>query len=118
MDRDTVIDLVERERTAAHDPTVQAVIRQYRVEPYPVELDWSFGQPYRRHACWVVLDGLPWNPTVGVVHCDEGFGPDRPWGLVFLRGPNRSMGIPDQWYATLADFVQDNWLPEERVGHR
>ena len=35
-----------------------------------------------------------------------GFGPERPWGLVFLRGARASMGVPDQWYPTLEAFVR------------
>jgi hypothetical protein len=109
LDRNAVTDLVERELAAAHDPVALAIIRQFRVEPYPVELGWNYGSPDQRYVCWVVLDGLPWNSNVGVVYCNEGFGPIRPWGLVFLRGPHPSMGQADNWYPTLEDFVHDNW---------
>jgi S1 RNA binding domain len=111
VDRNVVTDLVEREMAAAADPAVAAIIGRLRVEPYPVELAWVYG-PAERYACWVVLDGLPWNGNVGVVYCGEGFGPDRPWGLVFLRGPHPSMGMSDNWYATLGDFVYENWAPD------
>jgi hypothetical protein len=106
-----VTQLVEQDLAAAHDPSVRDVVRQFRVEPHSVELDWIYGPPYRRYVCWVVLDGLPWNGDVGLVYCPEGFGPDRPWGLVFLRGPRASMGIADAWYPTLEGFVRDNWCP-------
>ena len=111
MDQIRITQLVEQELTAIHDPSVRDVIRPFRVEPHPIELTWSYGPPYRRYVCWVILDALPWSSDVGLVYCPEGFGPERPWGIVFLRGPRASIGVPDAWYPTLEGFIRDNWSP-------
>jgi len=37
--------------------------------------------------------------NTGIAYCEEGFGPERPWGLVWLSGDDRmSIGMDSGWY--------------------
>lgn len=106
MDRNAVTELVERELAAITDPAVRDLVLRLRVDPYPVERDWDYGAPGERHICWTVLEHRPSN--TGVAHCDAGFGPTHPWGLVFLSGPRASIGMDSGWFATLEGAVRES----------
>ncbi len=53
---------------------------------------WDYGEPDETYPCWKVV-GEPNVKHVGIIHCDYGFGAERPWGLVFLREAIPSMGM-------------------------
>lgn len=106
MDDAAVKVLVERELARISDPKLADLVRELRVEPYAVERDWDYGSPGQRFVCWTVLEHNP--SGTGVVYCDDGFGPERPWGLVFLSGPHMGIGMDYGWYASLGDAVQDS----------
>jgi len=63
--------------------------------------------------CWTVLEHQP--SGTGIAYCEEGFGPDFPWGLVFLSGPHMSMGMDSAWFASLEDAVRKSpaWQGED-----
>ena len=39
--------------------------------------------------------------NTGIAYCAQGFGPTDPWGLLFLAGPQKSMGMDSGWFITL-----------------
>ncbi|MBW3570405.1 MAG: hypothetical protein KY467_04805 [Gemmatimonadetes bacterium] len=60
---------------------------------------WDYGEADDRFACWVVA-AVP-EKGIELVYCDEGFGPEFPWG--FLFSDDDSLGMDAQW----------NWYLEE-----
>ena len=69
------------------------------VEPTFVSLAWEYGALGATRLCCVVArleDG-----DRALVYCEDGFGPQEPWGAVSLR--EASMGDDDQWHASLYD---------------
>lgn len=69
------------------------------VEPTFISLEWEYGALGATRLCCVVArleDG-----ERALVYCEDGFGPQEPWGAVLLG--EASMGSDDQWYASLHD---------------
>jgi hypothetical protein len=69
------------------------------VEPTFVSLAWEYGALGATRLCCVVArleDG-----DRALVYCEDGFGPQEPWGAVSLG--EASMGEDDQWHASLYD---------------
>ena len=56
--------------------------------------------------CWTVLEPQP--SGIGIAFCEDGFGPDFRWGIVFLSGPHMNMGMDSAWFATLEDAVRES----------
>jgi hypothetical protein len=106
LDQRIVTQRVQRELSAIHDPALLDLVRKLLVEPYEVERAWNYGAPGQTYACWTVLEHQP--SGTGVAYCEEGFGPDHPWGLVALSGPYMSMGMDSAWFASLEDAVRES----------
>ena len=69
------------------------------VEPNFISLAWEYGALGATRLCCVVArleDG-----ERAVVYCEDGFGPQEPWGAVLLG--EASMGDDDQWHGSLHD---------------
>jgi hypothetical protein len=94
--------LVRDDVRAISDARVVAhVCSLMAVPPQRLPLAWSFGSLGETLDGFLVLDH-PRSGT-GIVYCGQGFGPDTPWGLVFIdRGP-LSTGTSDGWYARVLD---------------
>jgi hypothetical protein len=105
-DQRTITLRIERELKAIHDPSLLDLIRKLLVEPYAVERDWDYGAPGQKYVCWTVLEHQA--SGTGVAYCEEGFGPDYPWGLVFLSGPAMNIGMDSAWFASLEDAVRES----------
>lgn len=69
--------------------------------PRPLHLGWVYGAVGEAFDGFLVLDHS--RSGTGIVYCQQGFGPENPWGLVFTdRGP-LSTGTSDGWYPRLLD---------------
>jgi len=88
---DEVRALVGDQLRHVADATVREQITALLVPPYPVSRFWDYGAPDQTFVCWTVLEHLASNTSIA--YCAEGFGPSSPWGLLFLSGPNRSIGM-------------------------
>jgi hypothetical protein len=95
-------ELVDREMERLEDDRVKRHIRALLVEPSPVMRRWNYAHD-QRFPRWSVLND-PESDT-GIAYCEFGFGPERPWGLVWLTGDEdqMSMGQDSAWYATFLD---------------
>ena len=62
--------------------------------------------PRADYVCWTILEHRP--SGTGVAYREEGFGPEFPWGLVFLSGPHMNMGMDSAWFASLEDAVRES----------
>ena len=86
---------------------IEAVSRN-RIEPRVEDRDWDYGEPDQTFPCWIVLEDKSRN--VAVAFCDQGFGPAYPWGLLFVSGPDMSMGTDASWFLSLEDAVRSSSL--------
>ena len=59
----------------------------------------DYGADGEKYPCWIVLEHASSN--TGIAYCAQGFGPTDPWGLLFLAGPQKSMGMDSGWFTTL-----------------
>lgn len=113
----TLKSKIESELKLLSDTRVLANIRSLLVEPYPVLRSWDYGAPNEQYTCWAVLDDHC--EDTGIAYCESGFGPSHPWGLVFLPGENKSIGMDSGWFSTFLEAYFDSFsvtrLPIWRV---
>jgi len=62
---------------------------------------WDYGEPDEVYPCWLLLAEKSSN--TGIAYCEFGFGPTRPWGLLFLEGKYMSMGMDSGWFDRFLD---------------
>jgi len=105
---DVLKQLVGEEVGTVRDSRVQTHIRSLLIEPDPILRDWDYGRPGEKYLCWTVLSHTPSN--TGIAYCKEGFGPERPWGLVHLSGDDAmSIGMDSGWFGTFMDAFFDSF---------
>ena len=97
--------LVEIELRSLSDDRLAARIRSLLVEPRIKLLEWDYGEPEQTYPCWSVLNHKERN--VGIVYSEFGFGPERPWGLVWLSGAHTGIGMDSGWFDTFIDAFTD-----------
>jgi hypothetical protein len=44
---------------------------------------------------------------VGIVYCEQGFGPRCPWGLIWQDEDLPNMGPDSSWFSSLAEAAAD-----------
>jgi hypothetical protein len=100
-----VADLVRSELARVTDPTVVTLLAKYGVTPRMELRPWNYAE--RELPCWIVFEHPASNTAVA--YCEEGFGPKKPWGLLWLSGEHLFMGDDSRWFVTLLDAVRDTW---------
>jgi len=100
-----VEQLVDQELSRISDPALLARISGLRVPSYAVVREWDYGLPDEAYSCWTVVEHRLVN--VGIAYCEAGFGPQAPWGLVFLSGPYMSIGMDSGWFTSLEEAARD-----------
>jgi len=107
--------LVESELSRLRDPNVLSYIRELLVDPYPVERAWDYGSPNQTYLCWTVLEHRKSN--TGIAYCGHGFGPENPWGLVFLSGLQMGIGMDSAWFPRLEVALKESmaWDDDSNV---
>ena len=104
--------LIAKELEHVADERVRAHVRSLLVEPAPILRGWAYGEPGEQYACWGVLNHE--RSDTGIAYCEEGFGPERPWGLVWLSGGDRmSIGMDSGWYGTFMDAYFESFAPTD-----
>jgi hypothetical protein len=108
MDRHCLISLLDAEIAAISDPVLRRQVQAARIVPIPLRCVWEYGEWADKsnvtYDCWKVLAPPG---RVGIVFCDEGFGPRCPWGLIWQDEDNPSMGSDSGWFSTLAEAAAD-----------
>ena len=105
---ETIAARVRVELAGMSDDALRARIQELLVSPYPVTRPWDYGAP-GEYVCWTVLEHRPSN--TGIAFCSEGFGPQAPWGLVWLEerpSSTMSMGMDCGWFPSLAEAMRDS----------
>jgi hypothetical protein len=105
LDEEAIDALVDQELMRVTDAKLAARIAELRVKPYCVERAWDY-EDGTSYPCWTILKHPATN--TGIAYCSQGFGPSFPWGLVFLSGPNMSIGMDSGWYGSLEAAVRES----------
>jgi hypothetical protein len=107
-----IAELVEYELQAVTDRRVVDHIRDLLVRPEPVMRDWDYGAEGEAYACWAVLNHPRSNTSIA--YCESGFGPRRPWGLVFLHDPDSmSIGQDSGWFDSFLHAYFESSAPTD-----
>lgn len=105
---ESVSERVSAELAVIPDVRLRSRIQELLVSPYPVTRPWDYGPP-REYVCWTVLEHRPSN--TGIAFCPQGFGPEAPWGLVWLEETftsTMSMGMDCSWYPSLEHAMRES----------
>ncbi|QOZ31307.1 hypothetical protein [Bradyrhizobium sp. CCBAU 53421] len=105
--------LIETElATIDHEATV-AFIRQRLVEPHAVMRDWDYGSSAQQYPCWTAFEDRSWD--LALAYCNEGHGPQRPWGMVSISesGPLASIGMDTSWHPGFVAAFLDSGVASE-----
>ena len=106
LDQQRIQSLVDLQLSSIADPRVADAIRQLLVVPREEPRPWDYGLPDHSYACWMVLEHAASN--TGICYCAQGFGPKSPWGLLFLKGPHKGMGMDSSWFQSLEEAFRDS----------
>jgi hypothetical protein len=68
------------------------------IEPMLRDVPWDYGKERETFPCWIVGDLRPSLPYL-IAHCDHGFGPEEPIGII--DADLSSMGMDAQWFKSL-----------------
>ena len=118
VDATRVSELVAGELRGFRDPAVLPRVQSLFIKPRPVERQWDYGAPDEWFACWVVLEH--WESNTGIAYCDQGFGPENPWGLIYLEGPHMGTGMDSAWFPRLEIAIKESmaWDDDAALGGR
>lgn len=102
--KESIIQRVQHELERVSDPILLKCIRELLITPFSEMRPWNYGPPHE-YKCWRVVEHRP--SSTGIVFCSEGFGPESPWGLVWLEG-HLNMGDDASWFTTLEDAIRSS----------
>ena len=91
---DEVTSFVAAEIVAFQNPKLREAILECLVSPRSHIRLWNWSDPPCEHECWMIAESKTYD--YGIVYSDFGFGPNHPWGLVFLSQDN--FGADYCWY--------------------
>jgi len=105
--------LIASELAAFNDQRIIRHVHAHLVEPAPELRDWDWGEPGQQHPCWIVFRHPPSN--TGIAYCENGFGPSRPWGLLWIGGQGNplSIGQDSGWYTTFMETYFNSFAVSE-----
>ncbi|MEM7005226.1 MAG: hypothetical protein AAF498_05050 [Pseudomonadota bacterium] len=102
-------DRILRELDQLSDSRVLNQIHTLIVEPYMVMRDWDYSDKGQQYPCWTVLEHQETNS--GLMFCQNGFGPQHPWGLMLINGEHQSMGMDSNWYNSFMGAYFESRVP-------
>lgn len=103
--------LIDAELNQLTNGLVKEHVRGLLVEPVSVLRGWDYGAPGEVYPCWTVL-AYP-DANIAIAYCEQGFGPEAPWGLVRLRsddGLGMSIGMDSGWFSTFLGAYFDSFM--------
>jgi hypothetical protein len=105
--------MIEAELRALNDAAALPFIKERLIEPRVVMREWDYGAPGQQYPCWTIFEDRAWD--LAIVYCEEGFGPQRPWGMVWIGNSGRptSMGMDSGWYPTFVGAFLDSQVATE-----
>lgn len=102
LDIERVKALVRDQLCLIENDERKIALQALLVEPRLEDGGWEYGSPGERYPYWVVAE----EPLARVilVYCEQGFGPEFPWGFLFTNDDQeKTLGMDSQW----------NWYLEE-----
>jgi hypothetical protein len=103
--REQLVGKLDSEIAAISDAGVRASVEALRVHPTLMTCEWGYSRPSEIYPCWKVAEDTVHG--VGIVHCEQGFGPRTPWGLVWLHEPVPAMGQDSGWFSSFRETAAD-----------
>ena len=86
---------VSRELSIIEDTARREALRSLLCPPRIEVRDWDYGREGERYAYWVVAESV--EHGILFAHCEEGFGPEFPWGFLPMGAEFSSLGMDAQW---------------------
>jgi len=104
-----VTSLVEKELVRFTDRDQLERVRTLIIAPRCEQRGWDYGNDNQTYPCWIVAEHQ--ETQTAIAFCEFGFGPDNPWGLLFIagRGKCESMGMDSGWFRHLDECLQDSF---------
>jgi hypothetical protein len=112
LDASKIMALVEKELARVSSPEAEALIRGLLVPPHSEDRPWDYAGFGVKYPCWVVLEHPASNTCIA--YCEEGFGPNFPWGLLWMSGDYLSMGMDSGWFDSLEEAVRNSFAWTEK----
>ncbi len=108
--RDEITDLLRLEVDAIVEPAARQALQLLLIDPIPLRCTWDYGEwePGREgvtFACWKLARDI--RSGLAIVHCEDGFGPKCPYGLVWDQDQTPSTGPDSSWFRTFREAVAD-----------
>lgn len=97
--------LLELEISIISQDDIRQNIIERRVDSRVENRAWDYGDKDCEYPCWIGVEDVSSNTAIG--YCLQGFGPEYPWGLLFLKGEPSSMGMDSGWYPSLESAVRE-----------
>ena len=101
MDQVAIQKLLVVEKKRFQNACALKRFSELEVEPEADRLKWDYGR--ETFDCFIVLKDIQTN--TGIVYSEFGFGPQNPWGLVFLS--KMQSGMDSGWFNNLFDCFMD-----------
>lgn len=98
--------VVEAEIPRIAQPELIACIRHHLVLPRCEQREWDYGIQRVTYPCWVFAEHPASNTAFA--YCEQGFGPNEPWGLLSIRGEHMSIGMDSGWFTRLEGAFRDS----------
>jgi hypothetical protein len=107
-----IIALVEQEMLRFTDPVQREKVQALLVTPRCEHRGWDYGEIDQTYPCWIVAEHPQSNTALA--YCEQGFGPDNPWGLLSLSlsSHHTSMGMDCAWYSHFDECLRDSFAWE------
>lgn len=100
LDSELIQNLVEEQISGIKDNDRQSALRAIIVDPYVELREWDYAEN-TKYQCWIIAK--PKNDDHVFAYCNEGFGPNTPWGII-KKDSNGSMGPDACWHTFLEDL--------------
>lgn len=99
-------DLIQKQLLLIKNPIVKYGLESILIEPTKHLRDWDYGAKGEQFECWTIaVDTIS---DTSIVYSDYGFGPRKPWGLVFTS--KLWFGMDSGWFDNLEDCFLESYF--------
>lgn len=104
-DKISIKQLLQKELEKITDPIVRAGIEKVLVEPTSHIRKWDYSTTNESFICWIIATDILTDTSI--IYCEQGFGPETPWGLV--SSSVSYFGMDSGWFDNLLDCYLDSF---------
>ncbi len=111
-----ISELVREQLDQIKDEKIRSQIARWLIMPRLEEREWDYARYPEtvKFPCWFVLEHKDSN--IGIAYCEEGFGPEKPWGMLWLTGGHLSMGMDAGWCDDLEHAFVESMAYDDSSG--